>query len=212
MRNGLIGRKLGMTQIFTADGKCVPVTLLQVGPCPVVGRKTEDKHGYNAIQIGFEEVKPSRVDKPIKGIYAQANVTPRRVMREFRVEDPNAFEVGQELTVGQFEENKFVDVTGTSVGKGFAGVMKRWGFRGGRASHGAKKIHRSAGAIGQCQTPSRVWKGKKMAGQMGNERVTVLGLQIAVIDAEKNLLAVKGSVPGAEGSLVLVRDAVKKSQ
>lgn len=210
MRNGLIGRKLGMTQMFTAEGKCIPVTLLQVGPCAVVECKTTEKHGYNAIKLGFEEVKPSRVDKPTKGIYAQANVTPRRVMREFRVEDSSQFQVGQELTVSQFAEQAYVDVTGTSVGKGFAGVMKRWGFRGGRASHGAKKIHRSGGAIGACQTPGRVWKGKKMAGQMGNERVTVLSLQVAVVDAEKNLLAVMGSVPGAEGSLVTIRDAVKK--
>nr|CRH06680.1 50S ribosomal protein L3 [Candidatus Magnetococcus massalia] len=211
MRSGLIGRKLGMSQMFTEGGECIPVTLLQLGPCAVIDKRTEENDGYNAVQVGFEEAKPSRIDNAVKGQFAKANVTPRRVIREFRVADPAAYEIGQELTVSDFAVDSFVDVTGRTVGKGFAGGMKRWGFRGGRASHGAHKTHRSIGSIGQCQTPGRVFKNKKMAGQMGNVTATVQNLKIAFVDTEKNLLAVKGSIPGSKGSLVLVRDALKKA-
>ncbi|MBF0282998.1 MAG: 50S ribosomal protein L3 [Magnetococcales bacterium] len=212
MRTGLIGRKLGMTQMFMPDGKRVPVTLLQVGPCAVVAKRVEEKDGYTAIQVGFEEMKPSRVAKPIKGHYAKASVTPRRILKEFRVSDLESYQIGQELTVALFQVNGYVDVTSKSVGKGFAGTMKRYGFAGGNASHGAKKIHRSGGSIGQCQSPGRVFPGKKMAGQMGNENVTMQNLRITVVDAERNLLAVKGSVPGSKGTMVLIRDAVKKPE
>ena len=209
MGTGLIGRKLGMTQMFTADGKSQPVTVLQAGPCFVIGIRKEATDGYNAVQLGFEEVKPSRVTKPLRGIFAKANVAPKRVLREFRVDDPEKYAIGQSLTVAQFPVDRFVDVSGRSIGKGFAGVMKRWGFKGGRASHGAHRTHRSPGSIGQCQTPGRVFKNKKMAGHMGDAIVTVQNLCIAAVDEEKNLLVVKGSVPGSEGSVVLIHDAVK---
>lgn len=210
MRAGMIGRKLGMTRMFTEDGKALPVTVIQLGPCQVIGTMNVEKNGYNAIQLGFEEAKPSRVGKAVKGLYAKANTTPKKVLKEFHVADPLDYAIGQVLTVDQFVVNGYVDVTGMSIGKGFAGVMKRWGFRGGRASHGAHKTHRSAGSIGQCQDPGRVFKNKKMAGQMGNDRVTVQNLQVALVDTERNLLLVHGGIPGSRGGTVLVRDAIKK--
>lgn len=211
MRAGLVGRKLGMTQIFTEDGKRVPVTVLEMGPCPVISRRETATDGYNAVQLGFEEVKASRVNKPQRGQFAKANVVPHRILREFRVDEPVSYEVGQTLTVAQFQVGQLVDITGKSVGKGFAGVMKRHGYGGGRASHGAHKVHRSGGSIGQCQSPGRVFKNKKMAGHMGDDTISVQNLKVAVIDVENNLLVVKGSVPGTHGGLVVVRDAVKKS-
>lgn len=211
MRAGLVGRKLGMTQIFTEDGKRIPVTVLEMGPCPVISRRETAVDGYNAVQLGFEEMKASRVSKPQRGQFAKANVVPQRVLREFRVAEPVSYEVGQTLTVAQFQVGQFVDITGKSVGKGFAGVMKRHGYGGGRASHGAHKVHRSGGSIGQCQSPGRVFKNKKMAGHMGDNMISVQNLKVAVVDVENNLLVVKGSVPGTHGGLVVVRDAVKKS-
>lgn len=208
---GLIGRKLGMTRLFTEDGKSWPVTVLQAGPCTVIGLKGIETHGYNAIQVGFEEKKPSRVTKPVKGVFAKANVTPKAVLREFRVEDCAGYDVGQSLTVDLFPVDKVVDITGRGIGKGFSGVMKRWGFRGGRASHGAHRTHRSPGSIGQCQSPGRVFKNKKMPGQMGNAQVTVQNLRVAAVDVERNLLIVKGSVPGSKGSVVTIRNAVKNT-
>lgn len=210
MRSGLIGRKLGMSQIFTADGRRLPVTVLQVGPCTVVTTRTQATDGYNAVQLGFEEAKPTRVSKPERGHFAKANVSPKRVLREFRVAEPASYQVGQDLVVTQFVEGAFVDVTGQSIGKGTAGVMKRYGFHGGNASHGAKKVHRSAGSTGQCQSPGRVFKNKRMAGRMGDDTVTMQNIQVALVDAERHLLVVKGSVPGAKGSVVLIRDAIKK--
>ncbi|MBF0310337.1 MAG: 50S ribosomal protein L3 [Magnetococcales bacterium] len=212
MRAGLIGRKLGMSQIFSSDGQRVPVTLVEAGPCVVVTTKTQEKHGYDAVQLGFEEMKPSRVSKPEKGQFAKAGVTPRRVVREFRVTDPSGYEVGQELLVSHFETKQFVDITGRSIGKGFGGVMKRWGFGGGRGSHGAHKIHRSGGSIGQCQTPGRVVPGKKMAGHMGDDTVTAQNIVVQMIDVENHLLVVQGSVPGAKGGIVLIKDAVKMAK
>ncbi|MGN7611633.1 50S ribosomal protein L3 [Magnetococcales bacterium HHB-1] len=210
MRSGLIGRKLGMTQLFQEDGDCWPVTVIQLGPCSVVAKKTEGKDCCNAIQLGFEDAKASRVSKPLRGEFAKAGVAPKRVLREFRVDNLEDYKVGQELTAEQFEQGQFVDVIGTSIGKGFAGVVKRWGFRGGRASHGAHKIHRSPGSIGQCQTPGRVFKNKKMPGRMGGDRVTAQNLRVAMVDAEKHLLVVKGTVPGPKGGMVMVQDAKKK--
>ncbi|MBF0156497.1 MAG: 50S ribosomal protein L3 [Magnetococcales bacterium] len=210
MRAGLIGLKLGMTQMFAEDGSRMAVTVLKLGPCPIVALKGVDREGYSAVQLGFEERKPSRVTKPMRGLFAKANVTPRRVLREFRVDALDGYEVGKELTVSQFEVGSFVDISGRTVGKGFAGVVKRWGFRGGRASHGAHKIHRSAGSIGQNQSPGRVFKNKKMAGHMGDRNRTVQNIRVAAVDFEKNLLIVRGSIPGSKGSVVLVRDAVKK--
>lgn len=200
-----------MTQIFQSDGRRLPVTVIKVGPCAVIARKSKDQHGYDAVQLGFEKAKPSRVTKPLKGIFAKANVDPVTVMREFRVDDPQGYPIGEELTVARFEVDQYVDVTGTTIGRGFSGVVKRWGFRGGRASHGANKVHRSGGSLGQCQTPGRVYKNKKMAGHAGDDRLTVLSLRVAAVDLENHLLVVKGSIPGAPGTLVLVRDAVKKA-
>lgn len=211
MRNSLIGRKLGMTQIFSADGQRHAVTVLQAGPCPVVATREQEKDGYHAIQIAFEEAKPSRVNKPDRGQFAKVDVKPHAVLKEFRSDAPVDYQIGQVLTVAMFEADRYVDVAARTVGKGFAGTMKRWGFSGGNATHGAHKIHRSPGSIGQCQTPGRVLKNKKMSGHMGDERVTAQNLRVASIDIERNLLVVKGSVPGAEGSIVFVRDAVKKS-
>jgi large subunit ribosomal protein L3 len=211
MRSGLIGRKLGMTQVFTEDGERRAVTVLQVGPCPVVDKRNVEQHGYDAVQLGFEEEKPSRVSKPERGVFAKANIPPHRVLREFRVGDVDAYQVGQVLTVEMFQAGRHVDVVGRTVGKGFAGSMKRWGFAGGNATHGAHKIHRSAGSIGQCQSPGRVFKNKKMAGHMGDVTMTVQNLVVASVDVQNNLLVVRGSVPGADGSLVFVKDAIKKS-
>jgi len=209
MRAGMIGRKLGMTRIFTEKGDAVPVTVLQVGPCSVVMLKNEADHGYAAVQLGFEDVKPTRASKPVKGHYAKANVPVKKVLREFKVDDSAKYELGQTLTVADYAIDTIVDVTGQTIGKGFAGGMKRWGFKGGRASHGAHRTHRSNGSIGQCQTPGRVYKNKKMSGHMGDETQTILNLRVAAIDEEKNLLIVTGSVPGAKGSVVYVRDATR---
>lgn len=212
MGAGLIGRKLGMTRIFTEDGKSWPVTVLKAGPCYVVALKNVESHGYSAIQLGFEDIKPSRASKPVRGHFAKANVPVKRVLKEFRVEDSSQYEVGQAFTVDLFPKNHYVDVSGTSIGKGFAGVMKRWGFKGGRASHGSHRTHRSPGSIGQCQTPGRVFKNKKMAGHMGDSGVTAQGLVVASVDLDKNLLIVKGSVPGAKGGIVSINGAVKKQE
>lgn len=209
MRAGLIGRKLGMSRIFTADGKSVAVTLVKVGPCPVIGVKKSSVDGYDAVLLGFEDAKPSRIAKPVKGIYAKANVAPQRMLKEFRVDDPGQYQSGEVLSLDRFEAGAQVDVSGRSIGKGFAGGMKRWGFRGGRGSHGAHLTHRSPGSIGQCQTPGRVFRNKKMAGHMGDANVTVLGLTVASVDRERNLMVLKGSVPGSKGSVVFIRDAVK---
>ncbi|MBF0271396.1 MAG: 50S ribosomal protein L3 [Magnetococcales bacterium] len=211
MRAGLIGRKLGMSRIFTTDGKSVAVTLLKVGPCPIIGIKTSEVDGYNAVQVGYEDAKPSRVKKPVRGLYAKANVPPQRILKEFRVDDTSEYQAGESLKLERIEAGARVDVTAKSVGKGFAGGMKRWGFRGGRASHGAHLTHRSPGSIGQCQTPGRVFKNKKMAGHMGDVNVTVMGLTVASVDLERNLLVLKGSVPGSKGSVVYIRDAVKSA-
>ena len=208
MRTGLIGRKVGMTQVFTDDGNRIPVTVIKLGPCTVVTKR--DEEGSGAIQLGFEDAKPSRVTKPLRGHFAKNGVTPKRVLREFKVSDPASYEVGQDISVDQFVVGTFVDVTGRSVGKGFAGVMKRHGFKGGRASHGAHKVHRSGGSIGQCQDPGRVFKNKKMAGHMGDENITVQNVMVAAVDEERGLLLVKGSIPGSKGGVVIVRDAVKK--
>ena len=210
MRAGLIGRKLGMTRMFSEEGKSLPVTVIQAGPCAVVGIKSTESNGYCAVQLGFDEAKPSRVGRSLKGLYAKAETTPKRVLKEFRVDAVDGYAVGQSLTVELFPVDHEVDVSGRSIGKGFQGGMKRWGFRGGRASHGAHRVHRSPGSIGQCQTPGRVFKNKKMAGHMGDDSVTVQNLRVTAVDTENNLLVVKGSIPGSKGSVVFIRDAVKK--
>ncbi|RDI95841.1 50S ribosomal protein L3 [Meiothermus sp. QL-1] len=201
---GILGTKVGMTQIWRGD-RVVPVTVILAGPCPVVQRKTVEKDGYEAVQLGFLPQKPQRVNKPLKGHFARAGVEPVRYLREIRGFSPE----GDTVTVEIFKPGEVVDVTGTSKGRGFTGVMKRWNFAGGYDSHGAHKVHRHPGSIGNRKTPGRVFKGKKMAGRWGNERVTIQGLEVVDVLAEENLLLVKGSVPGANGSLVIVRETSK---
>jgi large subunit ribosomal protein L3 len=210
MRTGLITRKLGMSRLFGADGAHLPVTVLQVDGCQVVAQRTEDKDGYTAVQLGSGAAKVKNVSKGQRGHFARAKVEPKRRLAEFRVSPDALIDVGAELTAGHFLVGQFVDCTGTSIGKGFAGAMKRHGFRGLRASHGVSITHRSHGSTGQCQDPGRVFKGKRMAGHLGNERVTSQNLEVIATDADRGLIMVKGAVPGAKGGWVLVRDAVKR--
>ncbi|MBC7331694.1 MAG: 50S ribosomal protein L3 [Synergistetes bacterium] len=205
---GLIGRKLGMTQIFKANGEAVPVTVIEAGPCVVVGIRNVDKEGYTALQLGFGNIKPHKVNKPMRGIFKKAGVEPKKYIREFRVDSVNGFEVGQEIRVDIFKEGEKVDITGISKGKGFAGPMKRHGFSGGPASHGSA-FHRYGSSLGGHTEPGHVFKGKRMAGHMGNVKVTIQNLEIVKIYPERNLLLVKGSVPGSRNSIVLIRKAKK---
>ncbi|MEO3826694.1 50S ribosomal protein L3 [Actinomadura sp. B10D3] len=208
-RKGVLGEKLGMTQVFDDEGRIVPVTVVQAGPCVVTQLRTQEKDGYTAVQIGFGQIDPRKVNKPRTGHFEKAGVTPRRYLVELRADDTTEYELGQEITADVFEAGQKIDVTGTSKGKGTAGVMKRHGFKGLGASHGTQRKHRSPGSIGGCATPGRVFKGLRMAGRHGNARTTVQNLTVHAIDAEKNLLLIKGAVPGPNGGVVLVRDAVK---
>jgi large subunit ribosomal protein L3 len=208
-RKGVLGEKLGMTQVFDDEGRMVPVTVVQAGPCVVTQIRTQDKDGYSAVQLGYGQIDPRKVNKPRTGHFEKAGVTPRRYLAEVRTDDATEYELGQEITVTVFEAGQKIDVTGTSKGKGTAGVMKRHGFRGLGASHGTQRKHRSPGSIGGCATPGRVFKGLRMAGRHGNARTTVQNLTVHAIDPEKNLLLIKGAVPGPNGGPVLVRDAVK---
>lgn len=206
---GILGTKLGMTQVWE-DNKVVPVTVVQAGPCVVTQVRTPEKDGYPAVQLSFGAVNPRRVNKPETGHFQKAGVAPRRHVVELRSTDAGEYTLGQEVTVEAFRSGQYVDVTGQTKGKGFAGVMKRHGFHGLRASHGVERKHRSPGAIGGCATPSRVFKGTPMAGRMGGERFTAQNLVVQAVDQERNLLLVKGAVPGPNGGLVLVRTAAKK--
>lgn len=206
---GILGEKLGMTQVWDENNKIVPVTVIKAGPCVVTQVRTAEKDGYSAIQLGFGAIDPRKVNKPDAGHFAKASVTPRRYVAELRTSNAGEFTLGQELTAETFQAGEIVDVTGTSKGKGFAGVMKRHGFHGLRASHGVKRKHRSPGSIGACATPGRVFKGIRMAGRMGSDRITTQNLKVQSVDAEKGLLLIKGSVPGPQGALVLVRSAAK---
>ncbi|MCU0278999.1 MAG: 50S ribosomal protein L3 [Candidatus Nanopelagicales bacterium] len=208
-RKGLLGTKLGMTQVWDEANRIVPVTVIEAGPCVVTQVRTPDTDGYSAIQLGFGAIDPRKVNKPDGGHFAKAGVTPRRNLVELRTEDASEYTVGQELKADVFEAGATVDVTGTSKGKGFAGVMKRHGFHGLRASHGVQRKHRSPGSIGGCATPGRVFKGLRMAGRMGSDRITTQGLTVQSVDADRNLILIKGAVPGPKGSLVLIRDAAK---
>ena len=208
--NAILGEKLGMTQIFDDQARAIPVTVIKAGPCHVVQIKRIDTDGYSAIQIAFGDIKPKAVNAPIKGHFAKAGVEPARHLVEIRVDDPNGYQLGQEIKIGDvLSQGGLADVTGVSKGKGFQGVMRRHGFSGQGAAHGNHKKHRAPGSIGACATPARVFKGTKMAGRMGNDQVTTLNLQIVGIDAERDLLLLRGAVPGANGSLILVREAVK---
>ena len=209
---GILGAKLGMTQVFDENNRVVPVTVIKAGPCVVTGIRTEDKDGYNAIQIAYGAIDPRKVTKPVAGQFGKAGVTPRRHMAEIRLDNAEqaaAYELGQELGADEFADGAFVDITGTSKGKGFAGTMKRHGFSGQGASHGTQAVHRKPGSIGGCATPGRVFKGMRMSGRMGNERVTTQNLKVHKVDAEAGVLLVKGAVPGRRGGLVMVRSAVK---
>ena len=208
-RKGLLGTKLGMTQVWDDNNRVVPVTVIEAGPCVVTQVRTPETDGYSAVQIAFGAVDPRRVNKPDTGHFKKAEVTPRRNLVEVRTEDASEYTLGQELTADVFEAGQIVDVTATSKGKGFAGVMKRHGFHGLRASHGVQRKHRSPGSIGGCATPGRVFKGLRMAGRMGSDRVTTQGLTVHAVDADRNLILVKGAVPGPKGALVLIRDAAK---
>jgi large subunit ribosomal protein L3 len=206
---GILGEKLGMTQVWDENNRIVPVTVVKAGPNVVTQVHTADGTGYDAVQIGFGEIDPRKVNKPLAGHFAKAGVTPRRHLVELRTSDAGEYTLGQEITAEVFEAGIKVDVTGTSKGKGFAGVMKRHNFHGLGAGHGVQRKHRSPGSIGGCATPGRVFKGMKMAGRMGHERVTTQNLTVHAVDAEKGLLLIKGAIPGPNGGLILVRTAAK---
>ncbi len=210
MRTGVIARKEGMTRIFTEDGRQVPVTVLKIDNCQVVGVRSEDKHGYTAVQLGAGDAKVNRTSKAMRGVFGAAKVEPKKKMAEFRVDAANLLEVGAEISAEHYVPGQFVDVQGITVGKGFAGSMKRWNFGGHRASHGNSVTHRSHGSTGQRQDPGKVFKGKKMAGHLGSETVTTQNLKVAGIDLEDNLVLIAGSVPGPDNGWVLITDAVKK--
>ena len=206
---GLLGTKLGMTQVWDANNKLVPVTVVEIAPNVVTQLRTQEKDGYAAVQLAYGQIDPRKVTKPLTGHFDAAGVTPRRHVTEVRTDDATEYTLGQEIAVDIFEAGKKVDVMGTSKGKGFAGVMKRHNFKGVSSSHGSHRNHRKPGSIGASSTPSRVFKGMRMAGRMGGDRVTVLGLTVHSVDLEKGLLLVKGAVPGARGRIVFVRDSVK---
>ncbi|KEP70720.1 50S ribosomal protein L3 [Thioclava sp. BHET1] len=210
LRTGVIAKKLGMTRLFLEDGRQVPVTVLQLDKLQVVAQRTSSTDGYTAVQLGAGEAKAKRTTAAMRGHFAKANVAPKRKVAEFRVAEENLIEVGEEITANHYFEGQFVDIAGTSIGKGFAGAMKRHNFGGLRATHGVSISHRSHGSTGQCQDPGKVFKGKKMAGHMGAARVTTQNLQVVKTDADRGLIMVKGSVPGAKGGWVTVKDAVKK--
>ena len=209
MKKGIIGKKLGMTQIFDEVGNVIPVTLIEAGPCPVVQKKTVENDGYAALQLAFEEAKEKRLTKAENGHFKKAGVSLKRHLKEFRLEDAANMNVGDIVAVDTFAVGETVDITGITKGRGYTGAVKRWGHHILRMTHGTGPIHRQCGSMGANSTPSRVYKNKKMAGQYGNEQVTILNLVAVKIDAEKNLIAVKGAVPGSKGGIVFLRDSVK---
>lgn len=210
MQKGLIGKKIGMTQLFDESGKVIPVTVVEAGPCVVVQKKTAENDGYEAVQVGFGDIKVSRVNKPLAGHFKKADVAPKKVLREFRLADTSALNVGDILKADVFAVGDRVDVVGTSKGKGTAGAIKRWNFSRLKESHGTGPVARHAGSLGACSDPSRVYKGKKLAGHLGAERVTVQNLDVVRVDTENNLIAVKGAIPGPKGGIVVLADTVKK--
>ncbi|OWM61764.1 50S ribosomal protein L3 [Corynebacterium diphtheriae] len=206
---GILGTKLGMTQIFDEDNRVIPVTVVEAGPCVVTQIRTVETDGYNAIQIAYGEIDPRKANKPAAGHFKKAGVTPRRHVAEIRMDDVSGYELGQDVTVEIFEGINFVDVTGTTKGKGYAGAMKRHGFAGQGAAHGNQAAHRRVGGIGAYATPGRVFKGTRMAGRMGSDRVTTQNLKVQKIDADANLILIKGAIPGVRGGIVTVKTAVK---
>ena len=209
MQKAIIGKKIGMTQIFDEKGKVMPVTVVEAGPCVVSMKKTVENDGYAAVQLGFGDIKPKKVSNPLKGHFKKADVAPKRTLREFRFEDTDAYTIGQIIKADVFAAGDKIDVTGTSKGKGYAGVIKRWNFQRLKETHGSGPVARHGGSMGACSTPSRVWKGKKMAGHLGTEKVTVQNLAVVKVDAENNLIAIKGAIPGPNGGTVVIKDSVK---
>ena len=209
MNKAIIGRKVGMTQIFTPEGKVIPVTVVEAGPCPVVQIKTVETDGYSALKLGFDETSEKRLNKPELGQFKKAGVKPQKVLKEFRLADLSSYEVGKEVTVEMFKAGEKVDVVGMTKGHGFSGVIKRWNQRRLKETHGVGPVHREVGSMGANSTPSRVFKQKHMPGQYGNERVTVQNLEVVKVDAARNALLIKGAIPGAKGSVVTVSDSVK---
>ena len=209
MQKGIVGKKLGMTQLFDANGNVVPVTVIEAGPCVVCQKKTVENDGYEAVQVGFGDMKASKVNGPMRGHFAKGDVAPKKVLREFRLDDIAAYNVGDLIKADVFAEGDHVDVKGTSKGKGYAGVIKRWNFHRLKMSHGTGPVARHGGSLGACSTPSKVVKGKKMAGHLGAERVTVQNLDVVKVDVENNIIAVKGAVPGPKGGIVVIADTVK---
>lgn len=209
MKKGIIGKKLGMTQIFDENGNVTPVTLILAGPCVVVQKKTAEKDGYNAVQLGFEDIAERKVTKPRKGHFKKAGTSLKRHLKEFRLEGAAAMNAGDAVTADQFVAGEKIDITGITKGHGFSGGIVRWNFHRMRMTHGNGPVHRHLGSLGMNSTPSRIFKGKKMAGQYGNEQVTVLNLGVVKVDADKNIIAVKGAVPGHKGGIVFIHDSVK---
>lgn len=211
MQKGLIGKKIGMTQLFDEKGNVIPVTVIEAGPCAVTMKKTAENDGYDAVQLGFGDVKVQRVNKPMKGHFAKSDVAPKKVLKEFRFDDCSALNVGDIVKADAFAAGDRVDVIGTSKGKGTAGVIKRWNFSRLKESHGTGPCVRHGGSIGACSDPSRVFKGKKVAGHLGAERVTIQNLDVVKVDVENNLIAIKGAIPGPKGGIVVLKDSVKKA-
>lgn len=211
MQKGLIGKKIGMTQLFDEKGNVIPVTVIEAGPCAVTMKKTIENDGYEAVQLGFGDVKVQRVNKPMQGYFAKADVAPKKVLKEFRFDDCATLNVGDIVKADTFAAGDKVDVIGTSKGKGTAGAIKRWNFSRLKESHGTGPVARHAGSLGACSDPSRVFKGKKLAGHLGSERVTIQNLDIVKVDAENNLIAIKGAIPGPRGGIVVLKDSVKNS-
>lgn len=209
MKKGIIGKKLGMTQIFMEDGTVIPVTVIEAGPCPITQKKTTETDGYNAVQLAFEDIREKLVNKPLAGHFKKAGVSMKRHLKEFRLEDISAMNVGDVIAADTFASGDKVDITGITKGHGYSGVIKRWNCHKLRMTHGVGPVHRQPGSMGANSTPSRIYKNKKMAGQYGNEQVTVLNLEVVKVDTEKNLIAVKGAVPGSRGGIVFIRDSVK---
>ena len=205
----IIGRKVGMSQIFDEKGHVIPVTVIEAGPCVVTQKKTSEKDGYEAVQLGYEDIREAKLSKPEVGHLNKAGVSPKKYLREFNLENASELNIGDIIKADTFAEGDFVDVTGTSKGKGYAGVIKRWNFQRLKESHGSGPVARHGGSIGSCSDPSRVYPGKKMAGHLGSERVTVQNLQVVKVDAENNLIAIKGAIPGPNGGTVVIHDTVK---
>ena len=209
MKKGIIGKKIGMTQLFDEKGNVIPVTVINAGPCVVVAKKTKEKEGYDSVKLGFQDIEERKLNKPMKGMFAKAGVSYKKYLKEFRLEGAAEMNVGDVVTADTFEAGEKIDVTGLTKGRGYSGVIKRWGAHRLRMTHGTGPVHRQGGSMGANSSPSRVFKNKKMAGQYGNEKVTILNLEVVKIDADNNLIAVRGAVPGPRGGIVYIRNTVK---